>query len=116
MNNAVGPLRTHTLAAVAIIGLAVSGFSIGLDIFAEKASAEGIRPIGNVCQWNRVGWNEMTLSERQAWMSLGWTLQRWESNNAPASSSKDWNELTPSEQYYAHQLGYGAHTWNLDCR
>jgi hypothetical protein len=58
----------------------------------------------------------MTLPERQAWRALGWTPQRWESNTAPESSSKDWNELAEIEQSSARQLGYAPATWSQGCK
>jgi len=75
-------------------------------------NANGIRSLKDVDQWNTIEWGEMTLSERAAWMTLGWTLRRWNENRAPTSSWKDWNELTASEQLAADQLGYAAPTWN----
>jgi hypothetical protein len=115
MNNAVRPLRSYALATLA--WLAVPVFCVCLDIFTAGAwAAEGIRSLHNVCQWNAIGWSSMTLTEHQAWMALGWTPQRWESNKAPASSSKDWNELTASEQSSARQLGYSPPTWSRDCK
>jgi hypothetical protein len=113
MNNAAGPLRSYALTTLA--RLAVPAFCVCL-FTATAWAAEGIRSLHNVCQWNAISWSNMTLTERQAWMVLGWTPQRWELNKAPASSSKDWKELTASEQSSARQLGYAPPTWSQDCK
>jgi hypothetical protein len=117
MNSVVGPLRWHALAAIALVWLVGPAFCVYLDTFTAKVwAAEGIRSLHDMCQWNAIGWRDMTSNERQAWMALGWTPQRWDSNAAPSSSSKDWNELTASERSSARQLGYVAGTWSRGCK
>jgi hypothetical protein len=117
MNNAVKPTRSYAFAAMTLAWLVVPAFCVCLDTFtAQVWAAEGIRSLHNLCQWNTVSWRDMTSAERQAWTALGWTPQRWESNAAPASSSKGWNELTASEQSSARQLGYVPHSWDRGCK
>jgi hypothetical protein len=116
MNNTLGAPRSYALAAITLVWLVVPAFLVCLDTFTGKVwAADGVRSPHKTCQWNGINWGDMTLTERQAWMALGWTPQRWDSNAAPASSSKDWNELSASEQSSARQLGYVARTWDRGC-
>jgi hypothetical protein len=98
MHDAAGPRRPLTLAVTAFVWLVVAAIPIGPDAFSARVwAADYIRSLSSVCQWDHIRWDDMSQPERQAWITLGWTAQRWDSNAAPASSSKDWTELTANE-------------------
>jgi hypothetical protein len=114
MRTQSGAPRAKALAAMMLAWLAGPAFLVFHN--GQVGAAESIRPLTNVCQWNAIRWTAMTVREREAWMALGWTQQRWNANAAPASSSKEWHKLTAREQFFAHALGYVPRTWNRNCR
>lgn len=62
-------------------------------------------------RWKGIGWMQMKLSERRAWMLLGHSESLWASNNLPGTMQKRWAELTPEQQTEATFLGHSEGTW-----
>ncbi|MDK9717247.1 MAG: hypothetical protein OEL57_04980 [Trichlorobacter sp.] len=62
--------------------------------------------------WEQLGWEDMNATEQQLWSALGWDQDRWDENNAPASTNKDWSDLNQQEQYAARGLGFNDQLWN----
>jgi hypothetical protein len=93
-----------------------AGVAAPLGAGGAAPAANGIRAIGNVCDWDKLGWDEMSNAEKQAWEALGWSRALWDAdNNEAASSAKDWDELTPREKNAAQWLGYDAQNWEASC-
>lgn len=67
---------------------------------------------GNPHIWEQLGWEDMNATEQQLWSALGWDQDRWDDNNAPASSDKEWSELSQQEQFAARGLGFSETLWN----
>ncbi len=67
---------------------------------------------GNPGIWEQLGWEDMSATEQQLWSALGWNHERWDDNDAPASSDKEWSELSQQEQYAARGLGFNEQLWN----
>lgn len=62
-------------------------------------------------RWEGIGWMEMRLSERRAWLLLGHSESLWNLNNLPSTMQKRWQELTPEQQAEATFLGHSEGTW-----
>jgi len=62
-------------------------------------------------RWKGVGWMQMKLSERRAWMLLGHSESLWNGNNLASTMQKRWQELTPEQQQQAMFLGHSEGTW-----
>lgn len=62
--------------------------------------------------WEQLGWEDMSATEQQLWSALGWNQDRWDDNNAPASSDKEWSDLSQQEQFAARGLGFSEALWN----
>jgi len=62
-------------------------------------------------RWKGIGWMQMKLSERRAWMLLGHSEALWMANNLPSTMQKRWEELTPEQQLQATFLGHSEGTW-----
>ena len=87
------------------------------DVFSFEAQAAGmIHARANVCRWNAVDWQAMSDQQKNAWQTLGWNEQMWESDAPaePASDSKAWAELSENERAAAQLLGYRPNTWDAD--
>lgn len=67
---------------------------------------------GDPTGWEELVWEDMNATEQQLWSALGWNQDRWDDNNAPASTNKEWSELSQQEQYAARGLGFNEHIWN----
>ena len=89
-------------------------------VFSFGARAAGtIHARANVCRWNAVDWQAMSDQQKNAWQTLGWNEQMWESDAPaePASNSKAWVELSENERAAAQLLGYRPNTWDANnCR
>jgi hypothetical protein len=82
---------------------------------ADVAANDGVRSVGNVCDWEALDWDELSRAERQAWQILGLSRANWSSDTVGASSWKDWSELTRKEKNAAQALGYSEQNWEADC-
>ena len=40
-----------------------------------------------------LSWEDLSSKEKELWTSLGWQRDKWDRNEAPASSNKAWKEL-----------------------
>jgi hypothetical protein len=80
-------------------------------------TANGIRNLGHVCNWETQDWDDLTDAERQAFQILGWSRATWDGDNedAASASGKDWSKLTPKERNAAQSLGYSAQDWDVVC-
>ena len=67
---------------------------------------------GNPHILEQLGWEDMSATEQQLWSALGWSQDRWDDNNAPASSDKEWSDLSQQEQFAARGLGFNEQLWN----
>jgi hypothetical protein len=85
------------------------------NIIASDARAAGLIFVSGGCDWEAQSWDGMSNQARLAWRMLGWSRGLWDSDRAPASSSKDWSELSASEKRAATWLGYEAQTWAIEC-
>jgi hypothetical protein len=98
--------------------VALSGGPPWAAILVTQASAaEGVRSVKSVCEWNDVGWQDMSAAEQAAWTTLGWRAETWGSDDPatePEISQKDWAELTANEKEAADALGYNEKNWNVD--
>jgi hypothetical protein len=86
-------------------------------VFSFEARAAGtIHARANVCRWNAVDWQAMSDQQKNAWQTLGWNEQMWESDAPaePASNSKAWVELSENERTAAQRLGYTHISWDAD--
>jgi hypothetical protein len=119
-------VRTRMYAAGLIIsimapfgGLLVPENSVlsRAGVFSFEAQAAGtIHARASVCRWNVVDWQAMSDQQKNAWQTLGWNEQMWESDAPaePASNSKAWAELSENERTAAQLLGYRRNTWDAD--
>jgi hypothetical protein len=80
-------------------------------------SANGIRNLGHVCNWDTQDWDDLTEAERQAFQILGWSRATWSGDNEGAAtpSGKAWFQLSPKERKAAESLGYSAQDWDVVC-
>lgn len=68
-----------------------------------------------VNHFNDYDWFELGESDlSECFEVLGWTEESWESDDAPASETKDWSELTIEEQEGATCLCFFEDTWDGD--
>ena len=103
--------------SIAIFGLAlavslpVGGPQLGIG----SSLAQTVRKFSNVCSWNRLEWNQMTVTERNTWTKLGWNQTHWDRNWTLRSEKLDWDELSEAERNAAEVLGYTERTWEKAC-
>lgn len=104
-------------ATLALVGLAIATHPMheGNLMIPSAAYADTIRSVANICDWATLGWDQLSDAERQAFQTLGWSGAIWQSNTAPASSSKNWSELTPEERNAAQALGFNEPNWQVAC-
>lgn len=67
---------------------------------------------GNPGIWETLSWADLNSEEQEFWTMLGWREEKWDRNEAPASTSKEWKDLTYKEQYAALSLGFNETIWN----
>lgn len=67
---------------------------------------------GNTRIWEDCSWSDLSSEEQELWAILGWQQDRWDRNDAPASSDKEWSALSPQEQVAAAGLGFSEYLWN----
>lgn len=67
---------------------------------------------GNPGIWEKLSWADLSSTEKELWTNLGWREERWDGNEAPASTSKEWKALTFREQSAALSLGFTEDIWN----
>jgi len=82
----------------------------------DARAAEAIRTRANGCRWNNLDWQDMSAEQRNAWRTLGWTDQMWDSQRPvqAASDSKAWADLSENERAAARWLGYTPNSWDAD--
>jgi hypothetical protein len=119
-------MRTRIYAAglIALILLPFCGHLVpenpllsGAGLFSLDArAAEAIRMRSNGCRWSNLDWQDMSEEQRNAWRTLGWTAQMWDSQGSvqAASDSKAWVDLSENERAAARWLGYTHNTWDAD--
>ena len=119
-----GPMKTSAIGLILSIvapfgGLLVPENSLlsRAGVFSFEARAAGtIHARANMCRWNVVDWQAMSDQQKNAWQTLGWNEQMWESDAPaePASNSKAWVELSENERTAAQRLGYTHISWDAD--
>jgi len=62
--------------------------------------------------WERLSWADLSSREKELWTELGWRGDKWDRNEAPASTGKEWKKLSVKEQYAAMSLGFNEEIWN----
>ena len=67
---------------------------------------------GNPGIWEKLSWADMSSKEKELWTLLGWQADKWDRNEAPASTSKLWKYLNYQEQNAATNLGFTEDIWN----
>ena len=67
---------------------------------------------GNPGIWEKLSWADMSSKEKELWTLLGWQADKWDRNEAPASTSKLWKDLNYQEQNAATNLGFTEDIWN----
>jgi hypothetical protein len=67
---------------------------------------------GNPGIWERLSWADLSGRERELWTVLGWSQDKWDRNEAPASADKAWKDLTLQEQGAAMDLGFTEDLWD----
>jgi len=117
MNIGVGYGRRTGAATLAIFGLLVVAdpMRVGNPMIPGAAYADTIRSVASVCDWTKVQWDELSGAEKQAFQSLGWSKNLWESASAPASFSKNWSDLSSDEKNAAQSLGFSEQNWQTSC-
>lgn len=53
---------------------------------------------GNPGIWEELSWEDLSSKEKELWSLLGWQQDKWDENEAPASSDKAWKDLNYQEQ------------------
>jgi len=67
---------------------------------------------GNPGIWEKLSWADLSVKEKELWTLLGWQADKWDSNEAPASTSKLWKDLNYQEQNAATNLRFTEDIWN----
>jgi hypothetical protein len=67
---------------------------------------------GNPGIWEELLWNDMSGTEKELWTLLGWQQDKWDRNEAPATTNKVWKDLTSQEQCAAMSLGFTEDIWD----
>lgn len=67
---------------------------------------------GNPGIWEKLSWADLNSKEKELWTLLGWQADKWDRNEAPASTSKLWKDLNYQEQNAATNLGFTEDIWN----
>ena len=62
--------------------------------------------------WEKLSWEDMNSKEKDLWTDLGWGAEKWDRNEAPASTNTEWRYLSYKEQNAAASLGFTEDTWN----
>lgn len=62
--------------------------------------------------WEKLSWADLSSKEQELWTLLGWRQDRWDRNEAPASSDKFWSDLNRQEQDAAMDLGFSQDIWD----
>jgi hypothetical protein len=62
--------------------------------------------------WEKLSWEDLSGKEQELWTVLGWSRDKWNRNEAPASADKVWKDLTSEEQGAAMGLGFGEDIWD----
>ena len=62
--------------------------------------------------WEKLKWADMSSKEQELWTLLGWQPDKWDKNEAPASTNKAWKDLTSQEQNAATGLGFTQDIWD----
>lgn len=62
--------------------------------------------------WEKLSWADMSSKEQELWSVLGWKQEKWDRNEAPASTNKVWKDLNLQEQVAAMHLGFTEDVWN----
>ena len=62
--------------------------------------------------WEKLSWADLSSKEKELWMLLGWEADKWDRNEAPASTGKLWKDLNYQEQNAAKNLGFTEDIWN----
>ena len=62
--------------------------------------------------WEELAWADLSNAEQELWTVLGWRQDKWDSNEAPASTNKFWRDLNYQEQRAATNLGFTADIWD----
>lgn len=98
----------NSLAAVLFVASGI-GSTLAFPVAAEARSS-------GMCQWTGMDWDEMSSTVRSAWVTLGWSRERWEAGIPPASDNKDWADLSTPQRRAAHALGATESSWdNSSC-
>ena len=48
--------------------------------------------------WEKLSWADLSSQEQELWTVLGWKPEKWDRNEAPASTDKLWKDLSLQEQ------------------
>jgi hypothetical protein len=67
---------------------------------------------GNPGIWEKLSWAELSSKEQELWTLLGWQADKWDRNEAAASTNKLWKDLNYQEQNAAANLGFTEDIWN----
>lgn len=67
---------------------------------------------GNPAIWEKLSWVDLSSKEKELWTLLGWQQDKWDGNEAPASTDKDWKDLSAQEQNAAMGLGFTQDLWD----
>ena len=59
-------------------------------------------------------WNDMPVSTRALWQTLGWDEHNWAHGPNPPSDYRDWEDLSYAEEVAASSLGYTEDTWDSE--
>jgi hypothetical protein len=90
-------------------------FSLPASCFAGTTDAvdPSVVRADNVEFWEEVEWADMTPSEQDLWIVLGWSRSSWdEEGPEPESENKSWSGLSKEERAAAHKLGFDKRTWD----
>jgi hypothetical protein len=73
MKMGFGYARRAAAATLALAGLVIltGPLHVRNEIISTAAHADEIRKMGNVCDWDKLDWDEMSGTEKRAWEALG---------------------------------------------
>jgi hypothetical protein len=78
-----------------------------------REAAMNVRDMkGNPGIWEKLSWADLSSKEKDLWTDLGWREEKWDINEAPASTNTEWRYLSYKEQNAAASLGFTENIWN----